>query len=93
MKIAHFQVDQPKAESRIAALTACIERIRGVAGVVAVRSVGLFTVLYDERRIDPVTISDAVVAAAVQLEVQQSPEPSIERRTSTMSTSGIPARL
>jgi hypothetical protein len=65
MKIAHFQVGEQKSGGRVSALTARIEHLRGVVGVVAVRSMGLLTVAYDERRIDPVAISDAVVEAAV----------------------------
>ncbi|HEY5549457.1 MAG TPA: hypothetical protein VIL17_07715 [Coriobacteriia bacterium] len=67
MKIAHLQVSKPKTGERvgaIAAIAARIERLRGVAGVVVVRSMGLLSVLYDERRTDPVVLADAVVVAA-----------------------------
>ena len=66
MKISHLQVSEPTWRGRIDGLTARIEHLRGVVGVVAVRSMGLVTVLYDERRTDPVTISDAVVEAAAE---------------------------
>jgi hypothetical protein len=94
MKIAHFQVCRPKAEGRIAALTARIERLRGVVGVVAVRSMGLFTVLYDERRIDPVEISDAVVAATVETDEElPGPAAGARARVTTVSSQGFPARI
>ena len=63
VKIAHLQVGKPESGGRIAAIVARIERMRGVAGVVVVRSMGLLSVLYDERRTDPVVISDAAVTA------------------------------
>jgi allophanate hydrolase subunit 1 len=81
MKIAHFQVNEPKAGGRVAALTARIERLRGVVGVVAVRSMGLLTVLYDERRIDPVAISDTVVEA--EAEPAEEPAPAVPVRSRT----------
>jgi len=61
MRIAHFQVAEPGAGSKIARLARMMESLRGVGGVIAVRSLGLLTVLYDEGRTDPVTISDALV--------------------------------
>lgn len=64
MKIAHLHVAGPPSGGRVAALTRRIERLRGVVGVVAVRSIGLLTVLYDERRVDPVAISDVAVHVA-----------------------------
>lgn len=76
MKIAHFQVDDRKASKRGPVLTRVIEGIRGVAGVVMVRSMGLMTVLYDERRIDPVTISDQIVRAEASGALDEAePEP------------------
>lgn len=66
MKIAHFQVHETKKGSRVAMLTKRIEQIRGVMGVVAVRSMGLLSVLYDEGRVDPVAIGDAVVEAEAE---------------------------
>jgi allophanate hydrolase subunit 1 len=73
MKIAHFQVTETKSGGRIGALAARIERLRGVVGVVAVRSMGLMTVLYDECRIDPVAISDVVVEAEAEPVAQPVP--------------------
>jgi len=64
MKIAHLQIGKRKSGGRFAALAARIECLRGVAGVVAVRSMGLLSVLYDEARTDPVAIADAIVVAA-----------------------------
>lgn len=61
MKIAHLQVGRRKSGGRIGAIAARIERLRGVAGVVAVRSMGLLSVLYDEGRTDPVAIADAII--------------------------------
>ena len=61
MRIAHFQVAEPGAGTRVARLARMMESLRGVAGVVVVRSLGLLTVLYDEGRTDPVVISDAMV--------------------------------
>ena len=63
MKIAHLQIGKAKSGGRFAALAARIECLRGVAGVVAVRSMGLLSVLYDELRTDPVAIADAIVVA------------------------------
>lgn len=82
MKIAHLQVGKPKSKARvgaIAAIAARLERLRGVAGVVVVRSMGLLTVLYDERRTDPVTLSDAVVAAAGESEEEADSPPAPAR--------------
>lgn len=78
MKIAHLQVGKPKSKGKvgaIAAIAARIERLRGVAGVVVVRSMGLLTVLYDERRTDPIALSDAVVAAAGESDGESDPPP------------------
>jgi len=61
MKIAHFQVDDRKASRSGTVMARVVEGLKGVAGVVMVRSMGLLTVLYDEGRIDPVTISDEIV--------------------------------
>jgi hypothetical protein len=74
VKIAHFQVDDRKAGKRGTVLTKFIEGLKGVAGVVMVRSMGLMTVLYDERRTDPVTISDEIVRAEVSESLGE-PEP------------------
>jgi hypothetical protein len=62
MRIAHLQVNGSKSGLRTTALARIIEGLRGVAGVVCVRSIGLLTVLYDERRTDPVVISEQVLA-------------------------------
>jgi len=43
----------PGAGSKIARLARMMESLRGVGGVIAVRSLGLLTVLYDEGRTDP----------------------------------------
>lgn len=61
MRIAHFQVAAPGAGAKVTRLARMIEQLRGVAGVIVVRSLGLLTVLYDEGRTDPVTISDTLV--------------------------------
>ena len=61
MRIAHFQVAEPGAGTKATRLARMIESLRGVAGVIVVRSLGLLTVLYDEGRTDPVAISDALV--------------------------------
>jgi hypothetical protein len=66
MKITHLQVIEPASGGRVAAISRRIESLRGVVGVVAVRTMGLVTVLYDETRIAPVTISDAAVEMSVQ---------------------------
>jgi hypothetical protein len=79
VKIAHFQV---KAESgrRTMTLTRLLEGLRGVAGVVAVRSMGLITVLYDEQRTDPLVISGEIARQAVDSEADEpGPEPARRR--------------
>ena len=78
MKIAHFQVDDGKACRFGTVMAKVIEGLKGVAGVVVVRSMGLMTVLYDERRTDPVTISEEIVkaeASEVLEEADPEPEP------------------
>lgn len=72
MKIAHFQLTRSAVGSRMADLTARIECLRGVVGAVAVRSMGLLTVLYDEVRTDPVRISESVAGAQLELEREAS---------------------
>jgi len=89
MKISHFQVSGPTWGGRIGALTSRIEHLRGVVGVVAVRSMGLLTVLYDERRTDPIAISEAVVEAEADPAQEPVREPAgrqSERRSSAPST-------
>ncbi len=61
MKIAHFQVEQADTSARLKTLQRALRALPGVAGVVAVRSMGLLTVLYDEARIDAVRIADEIV--------------------------------
>ena len=60
MRIAHFQFGKTGADCALVRVAAMLEALRGVGGVVVVRSLGLLTVLYDEGRTDPVAISDAL---------------------------------
>lgn len=76
MKIAHFQVDDGKASKRGTVMARVVERFKGVSAVVVVRSMGLMTVLYDERRTDPGTISDEIVRAEASESLDEAePEP------------------
>ncbi|MDO8964578.1 MAG: hypothetical protein Q7W30_08835 [Coriobacteriia bacterium] len=63
MKIAHFQVPDAGSGSKTASLARMVEKLKGVAGVAIIRSMGLLTVLYDERRVDPLSISTRIVQA------------------------------
>lgn len=60
MKIAHFQVEEADSMVRLQTLQRALRALPGVAGVVAVRSMGLLTVLYDEARIDALRIADEI---------------------------------
>ncbi len=60
MKIAHFQVEEADSSARLRTLQRALRALPGVAGVVAVRSMGLLSVLYDEARIDAVRIADEI---------------------------------
>jgi hypothetical protein len=60
MKIAHFQVDEADSSARLRTLQRALRALPGVTGVVAVRSMGLLSVLYDEARIDAVRIADEI---------------------------------
>lgn len=91
MKIAHLHVSRPKSGVRagaIAAIAARIEHLRGVAGVVVVRSMGLLTVLYDERRTDPMALSDAVVAATGEVGEEPDRPPATGKAPSILPNGG-----
>jgi hypothetical protein len=60
MKIAHFQVEEADSGARLRTLQRALRALPGVTGVVAVRSMGLLTVLYDEARIDAIRIADEI---------------------------------
>ncbi len=60
MKIAHFQVDDADSGVRLRTLQRALRALPGVTGVVAVRSMGLLSVLYDEARIDAARIADEI---------------------------------
>jgi hypothetical protein len=60
MKIAHFQVEEADSSARLRTLQRALRALPGVTGVVAVRSMGLLSVLYDEARIDAVRIADEI---------------------------------
>jgi hypothetical protein len=80
VKIAHFQVKQRSGPWTMA-LTRVLEGLRGVAGVVAVRSMGLITVLYDETRTDALAISGEIVRQSVEREGDEpASEPDPPRR-------------
>lgn len=85
MKIAHFQVPCVVADAAMASITARIERLRGVVGAAAVRSMGLLSVLYDEGRTDPVRIADAVAASVAEASrtEQAAPGPVLDSRRTT----------
>jgi hypothetical protein len=70
VKIAHFQVKE-RSGRRTMTLTRVLEGLKGVAGVVAVRSMGLITVLYDEQRTDPLAISGEIARQAVDGEADE----------------------
>jgi hypothetical protein len=60
MRIAHFRLAKPGAELALVRIAGMLESLRGVGGVVIVRSLSLLTVLYDEECTDPVAISDTL---------------------------------
>lgn len=64
MKIAHFRTSTTAPADHPEALDALLSHIPGVEGVVSVRSMGLTTVLYDERRTDPIEISGQLPSRA-----------------------------
>lgn len=92
MKIAHFQVKE-KSGRRTMTLAGVLEGLRGVAGVVAVRSMGLITVLYDERRTDPLAISGEIARQVVEGEGDEAgaePDPARVPLTGTRRRRHVP---
>ena len=60
MQAIHLSTSDLESETDITFLDAVLRMMAGVADVAAVRSIGLVSVLYDERKISPSSIVRAV---------------------------------
>jgi hypothetical protein len=60
MQAVHLNTSDLQSESDVTFLDAVLRMVAGVADVAAVRSIGLVSVLYDERKIRPAGILRAV---------------------------------
>lgn len=63
MRIAHIRTSHLNRSDEVRSVRERLEHVRGVAGVAAIPSMGLTSVLYDEQAIDPVRISDELLLA------------------------------
>lgn len=63
MQVIHVRTDASSSECDSAFITMVVSMIDGVRDVAAVPSIGLTSVLYDERRIDPSGVVEAVRSA------------------------------
>ena len=60
MKAIHINTSSLESTSDVSLLEAVLRMLAGVADVVAVRSLGIVSVLYDEHKIGPRTIVKAM---------------------------------
>ena len=60
MKAIHINTDGLETTSDVSLLEAVLRMLAGVADVVAVRSLGIVSVLYDEHKVGPRTILKAM---------------------------------